>query len=372
MKIMLAFIQSIRAAIMAMMSDSAARSTMVASIVIYAFLYPQPYTPEVVRDIPVAIVDQDGSASSRQLARDIDAADGASVIARVDHFPEAKMLFFQRQVYGIVVIPPNFERDLLHDRASPIAAYGDASYLLIYGTVTRAVTVAAHNLGAEVRQQRLTSAGVDPTVAQAIVNPIEHNSIPLFNPQGGYASYLLPAAFTLILQQTLLMGIGIMHAGKQRLRGMSLVATPVAYILLYCVWITVTQLVLPQVYDFPRIGAWYKLFAIALPFLISATALGFMIAALFPRREQVIFFLIVLGMPFFFVTGFVWPAESIPDVIYRAALLVPSTSAINAFIAVDQMKADVTQIKDTIVFQLGLALVYMLITGFIHRYKSRT
>ncbi|NKC49867.1 hypothetical protein HED54_25525 [Ochrobactrum anthropi ATCC 49188] len=88
-------------------------------------------------------------------------------------------------------------------------------------------------------------------------------STPLFNPQGGYASFVVPAAFVLILQQTLLMGIGILHSGRQPSR--SGAAAALAYILLYCFWIAVTLVFLPYVLGIPRIGGIVTLYLVAVP-----------------------------------------------------------------------------------------------------------
>src|SRR5260370_4468546 len=52
--------------------------------------------------------------------------------------------------------------------------------------------------------------GVDPALAVAATAPMPLTAEPLFNPQGGYATYVLPAAFILILQQTLLIGVGLL------------------------------------------------------------------------------------------------------------------------------------------------------------------
>ena len=41
------------------------------------------------------------------------------------------------------MIPQNFERDLLHGRASPIALYADASYFLMYQRVSGGVVAVA-------------------------------------------------------------------------------------------------------------------------------------------------------------------------------------------------------------------------------------
>ena len=57
-------------------------------------------------------------------------------------------------------------------------------------------------------------AGVDPGIAAAAADPLPLTTVTLFNPQAGYATYVLPAAFVLILQQTLLMGIGLLATSK--------------------------------------------------------------------------------------------------------------------------------------------------------------
>ena len=46
---------------------------MVVAIIIYAFLYPQPYLAELLHDVPIAVIDQDSTSSSRELIRRIDA-----------------------------------------------------------------------------------------------------------------------------------------------------------------------------------------------------------------------------------------------------------------------------------------------------------
>lgn len=237
---------------------------MVLALFVYAALYPQPYLTEALRDVPVAVVDRDGSTSSRELVRRIDATDSVLVAQALPDMVTAERAVFAREVHGILLIPTEFERDLLHGRPSPVALYSDASYFLMNSRVSGAVAATVHAFGAEVETARLVRAGVDPGIAAAAADPLPLTAVTLFNPQAGYATYVLPAAFVLLLQQTLLMGIGLLAAWKDEgtalERGIPVGAAPtilgkaLAYLTLHAVLLPFYLIALPYLYGLPRVG----------------------------------------------------------------------------------------------------------------------
>ena len=346
-------------------------STMVFAILLYGVLYPQPYVGEVVRNAPVVMVDQDHSSLSRTLTRRIDTTDGVTIVSEVADLQQAKDRFFRREAFGIVVIPPDFEKNLLNGHPSPIAVYGDGSYFLIYSSIISGVRSAATSLGAEVQMSRLTAAGMDVATATAMISPATITTVSLFNPQGGYTSYVVPAAFVLILQQTLMMGIGILQAGRKADRGIEALAAPLAYVSLYLIWIYFSQVLLPQFYSIPKIGDTLTLFMVAIPFLTATTAMGYVIARLIPWREGVVFFLITFGLLFFFASGVSWPIEEVPLPVRLITLMVPSTSAIMALVQVDQMGAGFDAVQQAVFTLLGLTVFYSAIAVAIGAKRSR-
>src|SRR5262249_13278187 len=185
-------------------------SVMVVAAVIYAVFYPQPYLNEALRKVPIAVVDQDRTQMSRDLARLVDATPDIAVAEVLPDVPTAEREVYARRIFGILLIPQHFERDLLHGRASPIALYADASYFLMYNRMSGAVSAVSRTLGSNVEIKRLIGLGVDPPVAAAASDPMPFIPVPLFNPQGGYATYILPAAFVLLLQQMLMIGVGLL------------------------------------------------------------------------------------------------------------------------------------------------------------------
>lgn len=96
-----------------LLADESARSTMIVGILIYSVLYPQPYVGEVLRDVPVVVIDQDNSTLSRSLVREIDVTEWVDVTMSAPDMETARDAFYRRDVYGIVVIPTGFEADIL-------------------------------------------------------------------------------------------------------------------------------------------------------------------------------------------------------------------------------------------------------------------
>ena len=86
---------------------------------------------------------------------------------------------------------------------------------------------------------------------------------------------------------------------------------------------------LPYFYGLPRLGGVIPILMFAVPFVLSVSGLGLVVAAIFKNPLSVQLVLAAIGMPFSFLAGFAWPAEVIPPAVHVASLLVPSTSATN-------------------------------------------
>jgi ABC-2 type transport system permease protein len=341
---------------------------MVLALFVYAALYPQPYLTEALRDVPVAVVDRDGSTSSRELVRRIDATDSVLVAQALPDMVTAERAVFAREVYGILLIPTEFERDLLHGRPSPVALYSDASYFLMNSRVSGAVAATVHAFGAEVETARLVRAGVDPGIAAAAADPLPLTAVTLFNPQAGYATYVLPAAFVLLLQQTLLMGIGLLAAWKDEStaleRGIPVGAAPtilgkaLAYLTLHAVLLPFYLIALPYLYGLPRVGAVTTILLFAIPFVLAVSLLGLAVSALLRTPETVQLAFVALGLPLFFLSGASWPTVSIPRPIALVANLVPSTAAIDGFVRITQMGATLVDLRTQFLTLWTLVLLY--------------
>ncbi|MBP7334447.1 ABC transporter permease [Niveispirillum sp.] len=353
-----------------------ARSVLIMGMLLYAAFYPQPYLNEALHDVPIALVDQDGSTSSLEFARRLDASPDLSVAAVLPDVPSAERAILARDLYGILLIPRDFEQELLHGRASPLALYADASYLLMYQRMSSGVSAVARAFGAEVETARLVGIGVDPALAGAAVDPMPLTAVPLFNPQSGYATYLLPAALVLILQQLLLIGTGLLGTLPRPTPGVAAgPATRVggrllAYLCLQVLVVPFYLVVLPWIYDIPRLGSPLLILAVALPFVLAVGALGQVVAGLFRQPLLVQLAAASIGLPFFFLAGFAWPAEAMPAPLRLLAELVPSTSAIEALVGVGQLGAGLTDVRTPFLMLWGLAGFYGLLAIMLERRRQ--
>jgi ABC-2 type transport system permease protein len=345
-------------------------AVLIVATCIYAAFYPQPYVNEALRDVPIAIVDHDGTIGSQELARRIDATSDIAITMALPDLATAQHEVYARRISGILFVPQYFERDLLHGRPSPIALYADASYFLAYQRVSGAVTAVARAFGAEVETARLIAAGIDPAIATAAADPMPLTLVALFNPQGGYATYVLPAAFVLLVQQTLLIGVGLLGTlpgGRFGSReGEAADASPfailfgklLAYLLLEAVVLPFYLIILPYLYGIPRLGSPGEIMLFALPFVLAVGAFGLVVAALFknPLAVQLVF--AAVGLPFFFLAGFAWPPEAIPHAIRVAATLIPSSAAIDGFVKISQLGAPLFDAREQFLTLWALAILY--------------
>lgn len=359
-----------------------ALAVLVIGPIIYSLYYPQPYANEALRDVPIAVVDLDDTTSSRELVRRLDASSDVAVAATLPDQVSAEREVHSRQLYGILVIPQYFERDLLHGRQSPVALYADASYFLIYQRISGAVVAVARTMGAEIETARLVAANIDPVLAAAAPDPMPLTTVALFNPQGGYATYILPAAFVLILQQTLLIGVGLLgtfgNDAAERDPSAS-AAGPfariggrlLAYLVMEAVILPFYLIVLPYLYGIPRLGGLLSILIFCLPFVLAVSTLGMVISRLFRKPLAVQLVCAALGLPFMFLAGFSWPSEAIPEPLRALTILLPSTSAINGIVEVSQLGAPLWAVRGPFLTLWILAAVYGLLALLLNMRPAR-
>ena len=350
----------------AVFADSQVRSILLVSLVIYAVIYPLPYRAELLRDVPVVLVDRDRTSTSAELVRRVDASEAVAIRSDARDMAQAIALVQQRRAYGVMLIPEGFERALLRGRQSPVAVYADASYFLMYQRVMQGAAVPIRQMGAEVEVARLMAAGVGLGVARAQVSPANQVEVALFNPAAGYATYVLPAAFVLILQQTILMGLAL--TATRRRPGTDhpvwlVLGRMAAWVTIYAILLPLYLIVLPAVYGLPNLGRVSDVIAIGVPFVLAAGLMAQCVAAVLRSAAVVQVVLLAVGLPFFFLSGFAWPVEAIPP--------MPSTPAIDGLVRVSQMGARLPDLAATLWHLWALTGAFGLVAILIETLRPK-
>ena len=165
-----------------------------------------PISASLSASIPIAVVDQDHTELSRSLIQTLDADEARDGRAARRHWPRRSGRCSSAAVFGILEIPPGTEREVLKGDPARLPAYVDSPISCSSIEPCRASSRARRRGRCRSRCARRPLDGSLCRAALAAAQPGRMLTEPLFNPTGGYASYVVPAAFVLILQQTLLMG----------------------------------------------------------------------------------------------------------------------------------------------------------------------
>lgn len=366
------------------MRNKGALLILVGAIIIYPIIYSIAYSPELLRELPVAVVNLDQSASSRTLEKMIDATEQIDLHCHVGSLKEAENKFASNEVRGVILIPQGFEKDLFSGTQTSISSYCDASYMLIYKQTLTGILQSTLTFSAGVELKRLMVSGSSMDQAMHQIQPIKVKYNDLYNPSGGYGSFVMPALIIFILQQTLLIGIGMM-GGFQREHGRHIHTlrgfdnNPSAIILgksLTYLLITVGNALFALVcvhhwFNFPLNADFITLAALLLPFALSTIFMGISISALFKKAEHSIMVLVFMSLIVIFLTGFSWPVSSLPEALKWIRLIFPCNIIIAPYLRVREMGvafADVSQEFFLMVGQMGF---YFLLTLFIFKQKRR-
>nr|MDE6070226.1 ABC transporter permease [Alistipes sp.] len=190
-------------------SDGGAMLILIFALLIYATVYSLAYAPQVLRNVPIGVIDLSQTSASRSLIQTFNAGPNTYVAYNPTDMEEAEHLFFDRKIYGVVYIPSDYEEKLLGGQQAAVAIYCDASYFLMYRQVFQEIVASVGKTGAMVEFQRLIAKGANIPQAQATTQPVVYQSRNLFNPYLGYGSFVMPAIIMVIIQQTMLIGIGM-------------------------------------------------------------------------------------------------------------------------------------------------------------------
>ena len=315
---------------------------------VYGLYYPQPYLNQILRKIPIAVVDNDLSELSRSIVQTLDASGAVRVAVQAATVAEGRKALDRGDAFAVVEIPPGTERDVLKGTTVHVPIFADATYLFIFRSMASGIAVAIDTLSSELaaRGARTDGSLVKATLASA--SPAEILLQPIFNPVGGYASYIVPAAFVLILQQMLLIGASMLTVvALPQIAGgafASVLGRGIAHLTIYLPALALYFIVLPRFYGFSTLGHPVQLFALASLFTLATSFMGQAAGAWFRQPESPTLIFLGTSLPQLFVTGFSWPREAIPTPVPAAGYIFPSDFAIDGIVRIGQLGASLGEV----------------------------
>lgn len=346
----------------------------------YPLLYAFIYTNEVVREVPVVVVDDCSTPQSREYLRHIDATADVAVVARCRDMESARREIAERNAYGIVYVPRDFSRRLARSEQTEVSIFIDMSGMLYYKAVLTANTNVSLAMNARIKVKR---AG-NTTEAQDRVteHPIAYEEISLYNPQNGFAAFLIPAVLILIIQQTLLLGVGI-SAGTAREHNRFRELLPVnrhytgllrivlgkswAYLLVYLPLSVYVLGVVPRLFSLNQIGNPWDMALFVVPYLLACIFFAMTVSVLVRQRETCIMLIVFSSVPLLFLSGVSWPGSAIAPFWKVVSGFFPSTFGINGYLKLDCMGAEPAAVRKEWIALWGQAVFYFFTTCLVYR-----
>ncbi len=338
----------------------------------------------MLRKVPLVVIDHDNSALSRQLVRMVDASDLIRVDGRAQNLEDARKNIAAGRYSAALVIPVDFEKTVLQARRATVAAYVDATYFLVYRQAMTGLVKAVRTLSAGIQVRRFQAQGWPEEKARVDRSPLNFIDRPLFNPSLGYATYIVPGVLILILQQTMLIGIGmisgtraersaaasattVLHGGP----GMQILSRAVACLALYLIHVLFIYGVAYRVWGFPMHAGLATVFCFLLPFLLAVILLGQTLAAFFKTRETAMVMIVWSSMLAVLISGFSWPVETMPHWIRALAMLIPSTWGISGVLRLTQMGASFQQVQVEWIWLWGLSFLYLVLAWLCASFRRK-
>lgn len=349
----------------------------------YPLLYSWIYNNEVVREVPVCVVDQSHSQLSRQFIRMCDATPDVDIKYYAQDLDEAKSLVSRQLVKGVYLIPSSFQADTYTMRQGTISVYCDMSLMLTYKAIFQTAQTVTMEMGTELKKR----FGGSYTRREEIIQsrPLDYDDVALFTPSGGYGSSILPAVLMLILQQTLVLGIGL-SAGTARDENPYRMLVPagdtrysatmpivlgksLCYFMIFMVMGAWLAAGVPRLFHFPQLASWQSLLWFMLPYLLACIFFGMLMSCMVKYRENVMLLVVFISVPLLFLTGVSWPQSSIPSYWQGVSWLFPSTFGARAFIRLNSMGANFNDVLHEVRILWIQAFCYFILTIFVYRFQ---
>lgn len=348
----------------------------------YPLLYSWIYNNEVTREVPVAVVDMSHSHTSREFTRMLDASPDTKVAVRCNSLAEAKECIGRGEAYGAVYFPEDFQTKLNRMEQTHVGVYCDMSLMLAYKAIFQTCTAIQGNMNSRI-QIELSGNHTDRE-DEISTKPLDFEEVPIFNNTAGYGNFIIPGVLMLIIQQTLLLGVG-MAAGTAREKNNYGFLVPVdrhyrgvmriiwgkslAYFMIYMVMGTYLLCAVPYMFNFISLVSWKSLMLFILPYLLACIFFSMTISVLMRYRENVMLLVVFSSVPLLFMSGVSWPQSNIPSFWQGVSWLFPSTFGIRGYVRMNSMGATLEDISTEYHALWIQTVVYFVLAHEVYRFQ---
>ena len=287
-------------------------------------------------NMPVAVVDEDHTSTSRALIRSLDAFQSSEVVLQAESMPEALVAMRSGEVYGILHIPKGLQAHAGSSRQPKLHYYTNSTYLMAGSFVFKDMKMLSELASAKVGLQVGQAKGVSMEHIMGSVQPISVKSTVMSNPWLNYSAYLLTVILPGIIQLMVFLltsySIGVeikrntAHTWLETANGSiatALIGKLLPQTLLFLVSGLSVQALLYGWMGYPLQSGWGPMGLAILLLVLAGQAMGIIFIALIPIVRMAMSVGSLIGMISFSISGMSLPVSSMLPSVQALAYIFP-------------------------------------------------
>ena len=289
-----------------------------------------------MENIPVGIVDQDNTSTSRQIARNIAAVPTFSVTRHFTDEAAAREAVQRKEIYGYLSIPAGFEQRATTGMDATLSYYYHYALLSVGSELMAAFETALAPVALSPIAMEAISLGVSQEQITTFLLPVQSSIHPLYNPDLDYSVYL-SQPFFYVLFQILILLMTVYAVGSElkfytaqewmtTARGnivTAIVGKLLPYTFIFSVIGILANYVLYGVLHIPFQGSLLMMNLMTVLFIIATQALAVFIFSIFPRIAYIISIVSMVGSLGATLSGVTFPVTSMYPAVHAASYLFP-------------------------------------------------
>jgi ABC-2 type transport system permease protein len=330
-----------------------------------------------LEQVPIAVLDYDQSASSRELIRKVTVGEDLDLHVHVESLAEVDRLLMHGEIKAALIIQPTFERDLVAMKGLPLQ-------VVIDGTEPESGTFALDQIARRAEAfvtAWLTQQGRARGIGVTSLHPIQLSLRALYNPDLKPKVDMVPGLISLVLgMPALSVALTIAH---EREHGTleQVMATPVGraelllgkmipYIIVGLINVVVIPLVALVTFGIPFNGSFPLFFLLSIAFLFAMLSMG-TVVGVFMRTQPAALALsfLVIFFPGFFMTGIFFPIASMPKEVQMEAMVLPGTHYAIITRGIFLRANGLAVLWPHVAALVGLGVVFTAVAAFFFRKK---
>ncbi len=315
-------------------------------------LYSFIYNSQGLKNIPIAVWDEDKTELSRFLIRQYQSSPMVTIVASLNSATDIENLARKNEIHGAVHIPKNFETNLKSFNGSTVTFYRNTSNLIFGSMLYKAFAQVTLTINAGILLERFKATGVEPETAMNLANPIRVHVNSLYNPTYNYQNYLVPGLMTVGFQMMLIMiAVLIINSEWENNTYNELLQMSKGSTITLLMGKTLPHFIIGLINVVLMFGVFYAVFNIPINadvvplvvlfslLILACLAIGIMVSVIFKEALMASDLALFYTSPAFVFSGFTFPKWAMPWYDQFYASLMPYTPFLMGFFKVYQMDA---------------------------------